>query len=188
MLNQYSSIWELAVSITGLSETVLSQLSLRTYDTVKQMLVYLPSVLINLTHGSSVLFVFHIVSNIKLFDICIMDFIIFVAEVQIPRYFIDYITSTSACVYFSCCASQRLLNLQGWEKGRGRKRAPSSRFQSPGRPHNGAATRDAIWMKWRNKWLNNTELREQRKNRNRTLLRKTRGRSRLSKEYRWLAS
>lgn len=100
---------------------------------------------------------------------------------MMQRYFIDYITSTSACAYFSCFASQRLLNLHDWEKEKGRKRTSSN--QSPGRTHNGAATREdiLIWMKGRKKRLNNTKLTEQKKNRNRIQWR-------LSKEHRWLAS
>lgn len=62
-----------------------------------------------------------------------------------------HITITPVCVYFSGCASQRLLTVQGWEKEKARKRTSSNQFRSPGRPHNGTTTQDAISMKGRKK-------------------------------------
>lgn len=135
---------------------------------------------------SSILFVFY-TWNCLIFMSWVLLYLLSKFR-RMRRYFIDYIISTPACVYFSRCASRQLLNLHGWEKERRRKRTSSNQCRSPGRPHNGAATRDAMWMKGRPKRLNNTELTEQRKNRNRKLSRETRGWSRLSKEYRWLAS
>lgn len=169
MLNQYGSIWELAASIIGLSKTVLWHLSLQTYDTVEQMLDSSSPLGFNISET----WVFKM--NVVTIGLCkhalIYEFLlnfylyftlsqawiylIFMSWVllyflstfsRMSRYFIDYITTTPAC-----CTSQQLLNLHGWEKERGRKRTSSDQFRSLRRPHNGAMTQYAIWMKGRKK-------------------------------------